>query len=377
MSQDPPDKCDDEPCRPTRPVPMPARAPKLPLSGTSYSFVDTRDPQAERSMLPHMVTRVRLAGGPSPAADDERHTADLTEAAANAMCAMRGAMPEEFFYCMYSLLQNQFRREIGEDPGFLRVRYLTPTAAGLVDTCGPVTIAYDAPFADVSWSELQQVVLARQGPGPGGEGPRGIHFVHEEGTSAGGGSPVAGDVWPGFSMDVGIDGSGSILEATADVEQWSSFVMRSPGPREMQASLKYASGLMLDFVQCLVRLAETMDNPIPRDSSLVDFFFLLDAMRTADPRNHEADLAAIPAGDPMFAFEATARFRGRELLVTVADSTGFVQRTAREICDMSRRVLAPLRGFSVSIKGDGRTATLERRYSDQRHGPPVPVRLPR
>ncbi len=377
LSQDPSSKAEDRQSRPTLPAPASKCASGPPRSSTSYCFVNRKGQQVERPSVPPMISRIELERTSGRTEDDERHTADLTEQALIVVRATHEVVPEDLFYIMFSLMQGQFKKELAEDQRFLRVRYFVPTPDALVDVCGPVTTAYDVCFCDVSWTELQEVILAHAGRTAPGEGPRGIHFVHEPRARRGGGLSVHEKDRPTFSLDVSIDGKGRIPEATADVEMWTSFTMVSPGPEHVQASLRCASGLILNFVQNLVRLAENLEHPIGRDSSLVDFFFLLDAMRTADAENHETDLALIPAGAPLYEFGATAMFHGRELEVTVTDSTGFVHRTAQHICDVSRRINQPLRGFSVSIKGDGRTVMLERRFSDQRHGPdPVRVEKP-
>lgn len=335
-------------------------------SATSYMIVnryERKAPGAEaRPSVPPMVARVEEQRGESEEAlEEERFTADLTDTARALDAAREGMLPEDLFFCLYSQLHQQFRREMSRDPDFLRVKYFVPSPPRERSTFGPFCPIYNEPFPQVSWQELEGAILELALQDRRDEGPRGIHFVHEQGDV-----DSQDEQTPPYMLDISLDGRGSILEMTARIELWWSFSIVHRGAAYTETSLRYASGLMLDYVRCLVRFCETLGYPISRDCALVDFFYLMDSLRTADPENHEVDVESIPLGQPLYEFNGKATFAGREMEVTVDDSTGFVHRTARTLVDESRRVSCPLKGFSVGIRGDLNTVRFQRRFADQR-----------
>jgi hypothetical protein len=344
---------------------IPSKNPTPRKSATSYMIVNRyeRSSTAERPSAPPMVTSDEAAASPAIGDEFDRYTADITDVLHGIVDARKGMLPEDLFFCLYAQLHKQFREQMSLDPEFFRVKYFVPTPRESVRLFGPFTPVFNEPFAQVSWLELQGAILQQALRKTSGAHPRGIHIVHEP---RGSGPTDSG--LPLYSLDISLDGRGSIVEMTAEIELWWSFAIVHHGTEFLAPALRHASLLMMHFIHNLVLFSETLGYPIDRDCALVDFFFMLDPTRTADEQNHDIDLGTIPDGQTLYEFSGRSRFNGRFLDVVVSDSTGYLHSTARELVSDRRRAENPLMGFSVGLKGEMNTVSFERRFGDRRRG---------
>jgi hypothetical protein len=273
-----------------------------------------------------------------------------------------GVFAEDVFWALNNLLLHRFRSEMETDGGFFRVRYFGPTPAELVAGIGPFSPVFDEPIRDVYWQDLRNAIERQYDSEPGARRPRGIHFVHELEIRKEGKKTVMpiGSV-PPFSMDVSIDGRGSIRDRTDELELWCSFAIYHVGRDMAVPYLGYASKLLIACAEAVVKVAGLMGREIAGDSALGRFFSMLNPTRVSNLGNHEIDPDTLPEGQALYAFDARARFRGTGLRLEASDATGFLQRAAGTIVKRSRSGERPLLHFSVDLMRDRHTVVFERR----------------
>jgi hypothetical protein len=109
-------------------------------------------------------------------------------------------------------------------------------------------------------------------------------------------------------------------------------------------------------------ITDLLGLPTAAESALSQFFHQMNGLRLSNLREHDIDVAAIPAGMPLYEFNGRAQFRGRDLTVTLDDSTGFALRRARDLHEASLTYELPLTHFSMGLRGSLNTVYFERRF---------------
>lgn len=283
----------------------------------------------------------------------ERWTADVREAAEQAVRQVASLTPRKLFETVSTVVADTFASELDRDGEFFRVRYFVFSPLNMRSTLGPYHPAFDEPLENVVWDELFDVIWRTGQKGDmTSDGPRGIHIVHDQDPS---GQEMA--------LDISIDGRGSIEQETTEVDLWWRVTLPHDGEPEHVASRLAAASLPIQtFGRAVAEIASLLGFPVNQESALTQLFFLLDPLRMSSVKDHGIQPSSLTRDHLLYEFDGRAEFRGRDLKLRLNDSTGFLLVRARDLRESSIRYDLPLTHFSLSLHDRTGSVGLKRRF---------------
>ncbi len=357
-------------------TPRAGKGPEIREKGTAYTVIAGRRPEctapgSRRLSLPRNLPSLPPMVEKDVFEDEEdgtglpgdRYTADVREDAAAAVRLSRGITGEAVFGILRGVLERSFRQEMENDREFLRVKYFVRSTPEMIPVCGRFAPVFNEALPDLRWPVLRDAVRGSRRAEASADGPRGIHLVHDPVHSDGKGRfTVPMGATPPFSMDISIDGRGSLDDPTREVEVWWSLAVYAGEAAHAAGRLAYTGRIVQASFEAIAGILTAMGRPPANGSALAQFFSLMDPARMALPGNHAVDLSRIPEGSVLVEYSCRARLAGTEARVVLDDSNGCLHKVASDLVESSKRFGMPLVHFSVGLGADRRTVTFERRY---------------